>query len=308
MDSGSIVPATDVTSSKPQAIYDAVVGNAGCGGASNALQCLRDADYDTFLNAVTAVPGIFSYRSLDLSYLPRPDAGDDFFSQSPEDAIDAGNFAKVPVIVGDQEDEGTLFSLVQSNITTNDELIQYLASYFPANPNALADVADLVANYPDQALLGQPAGSPFNTGVLNNIYPQFKRLAAVLGDVTFTLTRRVYLESLNGQVPCWSYLSTYLYGTPVLGTFHGSDILVAYGTSNDLNVPTTSVQTYFINFANALDPNNGGVDAPLIQWPQWAIEEPDLLNFRALRNTITLDNFRKKASDYLGANKGSFKI
>lgn len=89
---------------------------------------------------------------------------------------------------------GTLFSLVQGNITTNDELVAYFASYFsPNNPNAMQDVAGLAAQYPDQPLMGQPAGSPFNTGPLNNIYPQFKRVAAILGDITFTLTRRAYL-------------------------------------------------------------------------------------------------------------------
>lgn len=94
-------------------------------------------------------------------------------------ALNSGKFAKVPIIIGDEEDEGTLFSLVQSNITTNDELVQYLASYFPTNPNAEQDVRGFVANYPDQPLAGQPAGSPFNTGATNNIYAEYKRLAAV---------------------------------------------------------------------------------------------------------------------------------
>lgn len=302
MNSGTTVPANEVTTSKAQNVYDSVVRNAGCDGAPDTLACLRQADFQTFLDAATAVPGIFSYRSLDLSYLPRPDPGDDFFPQSPDRAIAAGNFAKVPVIVGDQEDEGTLFSLVQSNITTNAQLIGYLASFFPQNPNAVADVTGLVNLYPNQPLAGQPAGSPFNTAGLNNLYPQYKRLAAILGDVVFTLTRRVYLETVSSQVKCWSYLSSYLYGTPVLGTFHGSDILASYGTLGDLNVPTISIQTYYINFVNSLDPNGAAARAPIIQWPQWTNSAAKLLNFRALRNTLIDDGFRKAASDYLGEN------
>lgn len=308
MDSGTTVPANDVTTPKAQNVYDSVVRNAGCGDATDTLACLRQVDYQTFLNAATAVPGIFSYRSLDLSYLPRPDPGNDFFPQSPEKAVQAGDFAKVPVIVGDQEDEGTLFSLVQSNVTTNDDLIEYLASYFPENPNAVADVTGLVDLYPNQPLTGQPAGSPFNTASLNNLYPQYKRLAAILGDTVFTLTRRVYLETVSSQVKCWSYLSSYLYGTPVLGTFHGSDILAAYGTLGDLNVPTISIQTYYINFVNSLDPNGATAQAPIIQWPQWMGSAAKLLNFRALRNTIIDDDFRKAASDYLGANGAALAV
>lgn len=308
MNSGTTVPANDVTTPKAQNIYDSVVENAGCSGAADTLACLRQVDYQTFLNAVTSVPGIFSYRSLDLSYLPRPDPNDSFFAQSPEAATQAGSFAKVPIIVGDQEDEGTLFSLVQSNITTNARLINYLASYFPENPNAISDVTGLVNLYPNQPLAGQPAGSPFNTAAANNLYPQYKRLAAILGDITFTLTRRVYLETVSSQVKCWSYLSTYLYGTPVLGTFHGSDVLAAYGTAGDLNVPTVSIQTYYINFVNSLDPNGGGMSAPLIQWPQWTTGSARLLNFRGLRNTLISDTFRKAASDYLGRLGSSLRV
>lgn len=308
MNSGTIVPANDVTTPKAQNIYNSVVENAGCSDASDTLVCLREADYQTFLNAVTAVPGIFSYRSLDLSYLPRPDPNDNFFPQSPEAAIQAGAFAKVPLIAGDQEDEGTLFSLVQSNITTNAQLISYLSSYFPASPNSASDITTLAALYPNQPLLGQPAGSPFNTGALNNIYPQYKRLAALLGDVTFTLTRRVYLQYISSQVKCWSYLSSYLYGTPVLGTFHGKDIIASYGLLGDNNIATTSIQSYYINFVNFLDPNGEGVSAPLVQWPQWTGAARRLLNFRALRNTIINDDFRKPASDFLAERGSALRI
>lgn len=308
MNSGTTIPANDVTTPKAQRIYDSVVESAGCNGASDTLACLRAADYQTFLNAVTAVPGIFSYRSVDLSYLPRPDPGSDFFPQSPELAVQAGNFAQVPIIVGDQEDEGTLFSLVQSNITTNAQLIEYVASYFPENPDAVSVVTGLLNLYPNNPLAGQPAGSPFGTGGANNLYPQYKRVAAVLGDITFTLMRRVYLETVSSQIKCWSYLSSYLYGTPALGTFHGSDILASYGTLGDLNVPTVSIQTYYINFVNSLDPNGAGVKTPLIRWPQWTGGAAKLLNFRALRNTIITDNFRKAASDYLSGAGSALRV
>merc|ERR1712144_63191 len=207
MNSGSIVPANTVTTPKAQTVYDTVVSAAGCSGSEDKLACLRAAPYQTFLRAVNSVPGILSYRAVDLSYLPRPDPGDNFFALSPEVSVQNGQIAKVPVIVGDQRDEGTLFSLFQNNITTNAELIDYLASYFPEDPNVRADITGLVAQYPNQPLLGQPAGSPFDTGSLNNIYPQFKRLAAILGDITFTLTRRYYLDLITSQgIQAWSDL------------------------------------------------------------------------------------------------------
>ncbi|EME79809.1 uncharacterized protein MYCFIDRAFT_199464 [Pseudocercospora fijiensis CIRAD86] len=102
--SGSVIPAEDVSTAKAQAIYDKVVASSSCAGSSDSLTCLRGLSYADFLRAVSSVPGIFSYRSLDLSYLPRPDPGGNFFSQSPEVSIANGAYAKAPVIIGDQED------------------------------------------------------------------------------------------------------------------------------------------------------------------------------------------------------------
>ncbi|KAK5692161.1 hypothetical protein LTR97_011335 [Elasticomyces elasticus] len=305
MDSGSVVATSDVTTSKAQVIYDNVVADAGCSSSTDTLACLRQADYTTLLNAMNSAPGLLGYRAVDLAYLPRPDAGDNFYSRSPELSIDEGAFAKVPIIIGDQQDEGTLFSLAQSNITTNARLIQYLASYFPTDANAVADITGLVANYPDQPLLGQPAGSPFNTGVLNNIYPQYKRLAAILGDLIFTLARRNYLDKVASQVPAWSYLSTYFAGTPVLGTFHATDIAVDFFVPG---IPQQSVLTYYISFINKLDPNALTTAAPLITWPRWTSGAPQLINFGALRNSLIPDTFRQAASDYLATKQSVFSL
>ncbi|ORY55843.1 Alpha/Beta hydrolase protein [Pseudomassariella vexata] len=309
MDSGSVVPALSATAAKAQNVFDSVASAAGCGASADKLACLRSVDYGTLLNAQRAVPSINSYRSLDLSYLPRPDPSDNFFPRSPELAVAAGRFAKVPIIIGDQEDEGTVFALSTGNITTNAQLNAYLASYFPGNPNALSDVSGLTALYPNQPLLGQPAGSPFRTGAANNIYPQFKRLAALLGDIAFTLTRRVYLAQVASQVPSYSYLSTYLYGTPVVGTFHGTDVLVAFGiVDGGASTPAQTTQTYFINFINNLDPNLPTTPAPLINWPRWSTASPNLLNFGLFGNNILADDFRQNAFNYLRARPSSFRI
>lgn len=251
MDSGSIVPANPVDGTKGQAVYNQVVAQAGCSAAADTLKCLRNVPYNTFSDAVNSLPGIFSYNSIALSYLPRPDGH--VLPQSPEVLLQTGRYAKVPFMIGDQEDEGTLFSLVQSNVSTTAQLVTYLHKiFFPEVPRSR--IAQLVATYPAKVA----AGSPFRTGQLNELYPGFKRIAALLGDITFTLSRRAFLNianTVNPSVPSWSYLASYFYGTPVLGTFHGSDILIAYG-----NPPTfagNSIMSYYISFFNTLNPNTG---------------------------------------------------
>lgn len=301
--SGSAVPTDDVTAPQAQKIYDQVVVEAGCDKEKDTLACLRKTSYTRLLSAINSVPSLVGYRALDLSYLPRPDPGDNFFPESPEVPGLALKWPKVPIIIGDQEDEGTLFGLfVGNNITTNAELIQYLASYFPTNPNATQLVTGLADLYPNNPDGGQPAGAPFNTGDKNNLYPQFKRLSAILGDIVFTLPRRIVLDVANPRTDTWSYISSVLRGTPVLGSCHGSDLLFDFGlVGKGDDFRTTSIQTYYINFINNMDPNKGAKNESLVAWPKYNSKTRPLLELG--KNYTDLypggDHFRQAAADYL---------
>ncbi|ORY75783.1 lipase [Protomyces lactucae-debilis] len=297
MNSGSVVPADPVSCPKGQVIYNQVVREAGCAAAADTLQCLREVDFDTFSRAATSPPGIFDYSSVALSYLPRPDGKS--LTDSPTTLVQQGKFAKVPFIVGDQEDEGTLFSLVQANLTTTADVVDYLGTYF-FNNAPRAQIQSLVDSYPNNPI----AGSPFRTGLLNILYPQYKRLAALLGDATFTLTRRIFLELAAPQVPkAFSYLGSYNYGTPILGSFHASDILALFFVPG---YPQATIQRYYINFINNLDPNVGV--EPTVAWPQWTAAK-QLLNIEALSSKLIPDNFRESSAAVLRSGvSGAFNI
>jgi carboxylesterase type B len=299
MNSGSIVPAQPVDSNKAQAIYNTVVKEAGCSGSSDTLTCLRTTPYNKLLQACNSVPGILGYSTVNLSYLPRPDGK--AITASPEELVTQGKYAKVPFIVGDQEDEGTLFGLFTPNLTTTAEVSEYLSTVF-FDEATTAQVNDLVDTY--QTITED--GSPFRTGLLNNFYPQFKRVSAILGDVTFTISRRLFLESasaVNPGVPSWSYLSTYDYGTPILGTFHASDLLqVFYGVLP--NNAARSIRGYYYSFVYNLDPNEGN---DLAEWPQWS-KSKKLMNFGALSNGLLNDDFRKDTAEWLKVNVGSLRV
>ncbi|KAI4962165.1 hypothetical protein J4E86_001197 [Alternaria arbusti] len=299
MNSGSIVPADPVDCPKGQAIYDRVVEAAGCASSADTLACLRTVPYTKFLNAVNTVPGILGYFTVNLSYLPRPDGK--ALSDSPDALVKAGKYAKVPFIVGDQEDEGTLFGLFTSNLTTTKEVTTYLSTIFFQNASP-AQVEQLVGSY--QTITED--GSPFRTGLLNNFYPQFKRVSAILGDVTFTLTRRLFLE-VTGQVapdvPSWSYLATYDFGTPILGTFHGSDILQVFNGILPNNAAKT-IRGYYYSFVYNLDPNEGNT---FMDWPKWS-EGRRLINFGANKNSYLDDDFRGDTHDFLAQNVASLRV
>jgi triacylglycerol lipase len=299
MDSGSVIPANPVDCPAGQAIYDTVVESAGCSSSNDTLQCLRDLDYTDLLNAANSVPGILSYTSVDISYLPRPDGT--VLTDSPDALAREGKYAKVPFIIGDQEDEGTIFALFQSNLTTVDDVVSYLSTVFFHNATK-EQIQELVATYPDDTA----DLSPFRTSTLNNWYPQYMRLAAILGDLTFTLTRRVFLniaQSVNPDVPFWSYLSSYDYGTPILGTFHGSDLLqVFFDILPDY--ASDSIRSYYLSFVYNLNPNNG---SSYTGWPQWGSNHT-LMQFFSGSSSFLADDFRDDTAQFLLENTASFRI
>jgi triacylglycerol lipase len=300
MNSGSAIPADPVDGAKGQAIYDTVVTAGGCSSPSNgtSLDCLRALPYDSFLAAANSVPSLFSYQSIALSYLPRPDGK--VLSASPEVLTAAGKYARVPFIIGDQEDEGTIFALFQFNITTTAQIVDYLATYLFHNATR-TQLKTLVGTYQDTIR----DGSPFRTGVLNNWYPQFKRLAALFGDLTFTLTRRTVLHHVHSvapELPTWSYLSSYGYGTPILGTAHGSDIQqVFFGTPE--NFASDAVRRYYFSFVYDLDPNSRTGDG-LRVWPRWG-QDRQLMNFFKDRAKLIRDDFRGDTYEFILRNAGS---
>ena len=298
MNSGSIIPSDPVDCPKGQVVYDKVVQTAGCSEASDTLECLRGLEYTDFLRAGNSVPGIISYNSVALSYLPRPDGK--VLPDTPDELVAQGKYAAVPMIIGSQEDEGTLFSLFQPNLTTTEDVVQYLGDLYFAGMTT-EQITELVETYSPQT----QEGSPFRTGKFNELYPGFKRLAAMLGDLVFTITRRLFLEvtgEVNPDVPSWSYLSSHAYGTPVLGTYHGSEL----GDIFDGKDGRTE-HIYYINFVVNQDPNKGAGGDELMEWPQWK-ESKSLMWFLKDGWEMLDDDFRADTYRWLKENVGILHI
>ncbi|KAJ5818482.1 extracellular lipase [Penicillium riverlandense] len=285
MDSGSVIPMEPVDSEKNQGLYDTVVDNAGCSGAKDTLECLRQAPFETFYNAANSVPNLFTYYSIDLSYMPRPDGK--ILTDSPDVLVKEGKTAKVPFIIGDQEDEGTLFALFQPNLTSQEDMIDYMAHVW--RRASREDLQEFVKTYPDDLA----AGSPYYTGILWNIWPKFKRMASMLGDIVFILQRRLLLDT--AQVPCWTFISSYDRGTPILGTFHISDIIqVFYGVLP--NYASKAFHTYYYSFIYDMNPNSRRGNLP--EWPQYS-EGHKALNMFAGESKLIVDDFRNESYSVL---------
>lgn len=298
--SGSVLPALNVDHPKAQEVYDTLVSRAGCGLSNNTLECLRSLNASVLQKAAYSLNTEYGHLGINLPFLPRPDPSDQFFALSPDAAVSAGKFAKVPVLSGDTEDEGTLFALTQSNITNNAQLESYISTYFPGYEQ---DTKALVDTYPDDLGI---SGSPYGTGLNGNLFGQFKRLASILGDLAFILERRFHLQNVCSQVTCYSYLNSALHGLDVLGSFHGSDGAVLL--SNLSTIPAQTQQRYAIAFINTLDPNGGGISDPLIQWPKYTPSNPQLVHETGFWNELINDDFRATQYSFWSENVAKFRI
>jgi hypothetical protein len=104
-------------------------------------------------------------------------------------------------------------------------------------------------------------------------------------------------------VPSWSYLATYDYGTPILGTYHGSDILAVFNGILPNNAART-IRAYYYPFIYNLDPNEGN---GLMEWPQWSTGKT-LVNFGRNANSYINDSFRADTYQLLKDNVEVFRV
>ncbi|KAH9475727.1 Lipase 3 [Psilocybe cubensis] len=295
MESGSPVPMQDITSKQP--VFDQLVASTGCTGQKDPIQCMRAVPFDKFAEAMNLTPNLFSFSSLAIPWQPTIDG--EIIVRDPQVSIQKGLYAKVPLITGDCDDEGTLFSLSNGNITTNDEFLAYMQSNYFRGLISNDDLAAVGAAYPDDIT----AGSPFDTGTANAITPEFKRLAAVQGDLIFQAPRRFFLQTASTTQPTFAFLFKRGKATPLLGSFHGSDIPEFYGSGTAPDFIGTDGLVNFANTGNPSLPKNPISLLSAVDWQPWSSSKtsPPLLTFLdpAPAIAITADTFRATQMDLL---------
>jgi len=283
MQSGVTIPTGPIENG--QVYYDSIVRDTGCTGATDTLQCLRGVPYAKLAAAIDNTPGIFDYQSLRLAWLPREDGV--FLTDDPQKLVMAGKVARIPFVTGNCDDEGTLFSIANVNVTTNAQFKTYLKDVFlPGLSSAQVDrIADL---YPANPIVG----SPFDTGLLNMLSPQSKRLAAFQGDGVFQAPRRHFLKYTADAQPAWSYIYKKLKALPVLGSAHATDLLNSFFLEGDMS-------DHVLSFVNNLDPNSGGFFS--YKWPRYTTSGKQMAEYSdgLIQLSTTTDTYREEQMAYL---------
>lgn len=244
----------------------------------------------------------------------------EFIQGNAREALLAGDFVRVPILHGQNHDEGT--ALATRGIDTDAQFLADVRSRGADNTTALR----IAALYPDDPTVGIPATltgrAPASLGL------QYKRAAAFCGDLIWHATRRLTAEIwAQNNVPGWSYLFNVLPTgiSDSIGVTHFLE--VAYVFSNvGATAPQEHIEAanlmsrYWASFIADLDPNsdNGKLMSPSYpplcllsivgpEWPAYSIAEPQLMAFDV--NTTTLatpipDTYRAQQTRYINDNLG----
>jgi len=247
----------------PQATADAFGANfataLGCTDAATLMTCLRGKDVadalavPTATSPLTPTPGTVAwFPAVDGYVIP----------MDPMQAIVAGKFTKVPTLLGNNKNEGTLFTY--SAPPTDDASYTALEeATYPGHGAAI------VAEYPVASYGGS----------------YLQAASAVLTDGEFVCpARRVARAIASSGTPTYRYDFVHAISFPIpdLGAFHASELLFVFGNplpslamlqTNELPLSKT-MMGYWGSMAKNGDPNGGGRFA----WPKYDMTtETDLV-------------------------------
>ncbi|KAI0682884.1 carotenoid ester lipase [Cerioporus squamosus] len=281
MESGALLPTGTVDNPYVQANYDQIVADTGCSNATDTLACLRTIPADALKAAMDQTPSFVGFRQLNTPYFPRADGS--FIREAPQQELLKGRVARIPIVAGNDFDEGTVFSFGTLNLTTDEEFLDYIHSNYYVNTSRAA-VAKILDLYPSDPA----AGSPYNTGDNFTYTPQYKRMSAFQGDFIEHAPRRLFVQHLAQKQPVYTYLSNSQH-IDGIGAPHGSELLDIFGGG--------PLGDYLIRFAATLNPNGDGA----VSWPQYTNLTPFTLTFNDAEPAfnLTRDDYRAEQIEYL---------
>ena len=191
-----------------------IASELGCYG-TDTLECLRDLDAENIMDTLASYE--FS-PNVDHVFLPGP----------ARELFQGGDFNRVPIIAGFNENEGVMFSYT-FGINTEEDLLDSLteaATYY---------------GFPEVSLLSDT----YSSAVFGS--PQ-QAYDAFYGDLSFSCPTRSFLDAVSAHVETRGYFFTeapdwlqYYEGLEEWGAFHGAELPFVFGTN--LQYYSTAEQT-----------------------------------------------------------------
>ncbi len=260
-------------------VHAATISDAvGCSGTPDELACLRATSVSDLLDAAGSLSELDSPPTITI------DGG--FLPAHPRDLFNAGTFADVPYLLGANADEGTLFFIGATPLTTPAEYTAALQARFGA---ALA--AEIETVYPvtsfvtPQAALVRVIG---DGGLLCATYDVARRVAAA--------GRRTYVYEF-ARVPALPVVSLLK-----LGAFHGAEIPYVFGSIPPPSIGDTQLSTrmqqYWTGFAKKGRQPRAKKSPP---WPRFRPTTYEMMRLDGLgdrHDARKIEDFRRTECDF----------
>jgi para-nitrobenzyl esterase len=256
----------------------------GCGSAADQLACLRGVSTKELLIEAPVEglpeggvpPGGSQFSGGVARWDFNPVVDGSVIPDQPRALIERGAFAKVPYVLGSNFEEGKLFLVAATPVSSEAEYTAALDRLFG---NAGPSVAGA---YPVSAF-------PTPHDALIRVWGDYR-----LGCTTYDSARRF---AKNGSTVYMFHFSRPIPGLEaLLGATHGVEMPYVFGTlssppSEDAAL-SEDMQGYWTRFAKAGDPNGGSA----LQWPKFDETGRESMGFDV--PTSTLVGFRKTECDF----------
>lgn len=253
--------------SQSQFEYDRLVNRTECSSKQDTLACLRSLDVDSLQrkNYVTPLPG----ASGNPLYLYGPTIDRDLVQDYTLRLFHAGKFIKVPVIFGDDTNEGTIF--VPRNTSSVSQADTFIKDQFPT-------ITDDQLSKINEMYLTED-----KTRTFPNAGPYWPPTCTAYGELRY-ICPGIDLSSVYAAagVPSWNYHYAVLdpdAETSGTGTSHTVEVNALWGPDYVSGVPPPSyyttnagiipvIQGYWASFVRSLDPNTHR-DSSSPEWKTW---------------------------------------
>ena len=259
--------ATMLNVTESQFAYNELVTATGCSSSQDTLVCLRNLDVSALQhkNINRPYPGA---KGAPL-YLYGPTVDEDLVPDHTYSLFHEGKFIKVPVIFGDDTNEGTKF--VTKSVDSVDAADTFIQNQFPFMTQAQVSQINSIYLTPNQTESFPDAGS------------YWRPASTAYGEIRY-ICPGIDLSSIYAAagVPSWNY--HYAVQDPAneasgVGTYHtvevnaiwgpenaSGDAPASYYTTNAAIVPL--MQGYWTSFIVSLDPNTRRLESSP-EWQTW---------------------------------------